>query len=241
MIYEFIKDVIKLVLIALMMFFLLRRYIRHTRPHLAESVEKHRLNILLVLGILLVGIKVSEDAITGDSGPADKAILLFVHTHLPNGFTGFFQAITLTGSFKVLGSLLVISSVVFLACKRRFEVWLQVCSMVAGALVIYTLKNLTERQRPELWETRWYWGTSFPSGHTLGTACFAMSLALGLSRVWPEQAILIRLLGLFWVLLVGCSRLVLGVHWPTDVLAAACIGLLLPVSIQFLLRFRFKV
>ncbi len=103
--------------------------------------------------------------------------------------------------------------------------------------MIYLLKSVTDRERPALWETRWYWGTSFPSGHTLETACFATALTLCVNRRWPRYARVIRIGAIGWVILVGSSRLVLGVHWPTDVLAAACIGMLLAVSAQFLLLF----
>jgi undecaprenyl-diphosphatase len=239
MIFEFVKDLAKLVLIGSLMWLLLRGYIRWKRPHLADAVGRHRWFICLILGAVIVGIDVSEDALTGDSGPVDKAILLFVHSHVPSAFTGFFGLATLTGSFECLIILLTITSLVFLLLKKRFEAVLLAGSGICGALVIYGLKALTGRERPALWETRWYWGTSFPSGHTLETACFATALTLSVSRVWPGKARWVRLIALGWVVSVGFSRLVLGVHWPTDVLAAVCIGMLLAVTVQFLLlRFR---
>ena len=238
MLLEFLKETAKLALIAVMLSFLLRRYLRWKKPDLATSAEERRMFILLILGAVLTGLKVSEEALSGGSGPSDKAILLFVHRHVPATWTQFFELITLTGSFKVLVSLAIIGCLALLVLKRRFEGLLLALSTICGGLVIYVLKLITGRERPALWETRWYWGTSFPSGHTLETTCFAMALTLCLSPMWPDHVRLMRVIALLWVLMVGVSRLVLGVHWPTDVLAAACIGMLIPIALQLaLVRF----
>jgi undecaprenyl-diphosphatase len=235
LIFRFVLDVAKLGLIGTLIWLLLKGYVRWKRPHLVDVVGRHRLFIALILGAVIVGIDVSEDALTGDSGPVDKEILLFLHRHVPAAFTGFFEAVTLTGSFECLVTLLIITALVFLLLKKWFEALLVAGSGICGTLVIYILKTATGRERPALWETRWYWGTSFPSGHTLETACFATALTLCLSRVWPHKARWIGTLAFTWVILVGISRMVLGVHWPTDVLAAACIGMLIAVGVQFLL------
>jgi undecaprenyl-diphosphatase len=234
------KDLAKLVLIGTLLWLLLRGYVRWKKPHLNDAVGRHRLFIALILGAVIVAIDVSEDALSGDSGRVDKAILLFLHSHVPSTFKSCFEAATLTGSFNFLITVVAITALVFSLAKKWFEVLLVVASAICGALLIYLLKTVTDRDRPALWETRWYWGTSFPSGHTLETACFATALTLCVTRVWPRNPWIIRMAALGWVILVGFSRLVLGVHWPTDVLAAACIGMLLAVSVQFLLLFWFK-
>ena len=240
MIFALVKALAKLVLIGALMWLFLRGYVRWKKPQLADAVGRHRLFISLILGAIIVGIDVSEDALSGDSGPVDKAILLFLRSHVPSGFKGFFEAATMTGSFGFLITVVAITVLVFLLLKKWFEALLLAGSSICGALLIYVLKSLTDRSRPALWETGWYWGTSFPSGHTLETACFATALTLCVSRTWPRNAWMIRIAALGWVILVGSSRLVLGVHWPTDVLAAACIGILLALSVQFVLLFWLK-
>ena len=70
------------------------------RPAWLDPLEKRRLVIVLVLVLAVSAIKVSEDALGGESGPIDKAILLFIRGHVPGTLIGFFEAITFTGSFE---------------------------------------------------------------------------------------------------------------------------------------------
>jgi undecaprenyl-diphosphatase len=81
-----------------------------------------------------------------------------------------------------------------------------------------------------LWETQWYSGSSFPSGHTLATAAFATAGALCVARMRPGAARVAMTVAMLWIALVGLSRLVLGVHWPSDVLAATCVGIFVPLT-----------
>jgi undecaprenyl-diphosphatase len=94
------------------------------------------------------------------------------------------------------------------------------------------MKAIVGRARPALWEAQWYWGSSFPSGHTLSTAAFATAAALCVARIWPRSGTLAMALAVSWAGLVAVSRLVLGVHWPSDVLVAMCLGFFIPLMIS---------
>jgi undecaprenyl-diphosphatase len=104
--------------------------------------------------------------------------------------------------------------------------------------VVYGMKVIIGRERPALWEVQWYWGSSFPSGHTLVMAAFATSAALVAGRLWPAVRVPALVLALAWTLLVGLSRLVLGVHWPTDVMVATCLGMAMPLAFGLALESR---
>ncbi|MHB1085757.1 MAG: phosphatase PAP2 family protein [Thiobacillus sp.] len=238
MIVELLEDVVKMALIVASLYFVLGETARRMQPAWSESLGKRRLITLLVLILAVSAIKLTEDVIGGESGPIDKAILLFIHGHVPRTLTRFFEAVTLTGSARILFPLATLTTIALLWASHRFEALLVAASVISGALVIYGVKMVVGRARPSLWDTAWYWGSSFPSGHTLIVAAFATAAALGVSRIRPASRNLALSLAMLWITLVAMSRLVLGVHWPTDVLVAACIGAFLPLAISVVLELR---
>ncbi len=195
-------------------------------------IEKRRLVVASLIALAVLILDVSEDTIGGDSGPVDRSILLFVHGHVPKGLDALFTAVTLTGSSKVLIPLTLIATLALALAKRRYEALLLLASLATSGLVIYGIKAIVGRDRPALWQTDLYWGSSFPSGHTLMVASFATVASLCAVRIWPATRSYVVMIALVWTLLVAASRLILGVHWPTDVLAAACIGAFIPLAIS---------
>lgn len=238
MLFELIKDVAKLALIVACLYYVFGAYVRHYQHAWSQPLEKRRLTMLLVLVLFVSAIKLSEDVLGGESGPIDKAILLFIHSHVSGTFTGFFEAVSFTGSSSFLFPLVALVTAGLLLNKKRCEALLVSASVIVAAMLIYLLKMMVGRVRPQLWETELYWGSSFPSGHTLAFAAFATAFTLVVNRNWPQADKLALSIAIVWTSLVALSRLVLGVHWPTDVLVAACIGACLPLvmSVVFELR-----
>ena len=126
----------------------------------------------------------------------------------------------------------VVAAMSLLVARRHFEAVLVGASVITAPLVVWGMKAIVGRARPALWEAQWYWGSSFPSGHTLSTAAFATAAALCVARVRPRAGTLAMALAVLWTGLVAFSRLVLGVHWPSDVLAATCLGAFIPLLIS---------
>jgi undecaprenyl-diphosphatase len=238
MIFEVIADVAKLALIVSGLYIATGLYARHRQPTWSEPLERRRIAWLCLLVLGTVAIKVSEDAIGGESGFVDKVVLTFVHANAPPVLNGFFNAVTVTGSARVLIPLTVAAAVALLFARRRIEATLLASSVTIAAAIVYVVKALVGRARPALWQTDWYWGSSFPSGHTLVVTAFATAWALTVARMWPRGRVLALSTAAVWVGLVAMSRLVLGVHWPTDVLAAACVGAALPLAISLGLELR---
>lgn len=200
--------------------------------HWSDTLEKRRLSLLLLVLLAVVALNVGEDALDGESHALDVLTLLTVHDHVSSTSIRFFEVITLTGSWKFLTPLTIVASVALLWMRRRFEAVLLAASVTGGALTVYVVKALAARERPALWDTEVYWGSSFPSGHTLVVAAFAIAAVLCTIRIrYALKAVSISI-ALLWITLVGTSRLVLGVHWPTDVLVAACLGAALPIAIS---------
>ena len=236
MIFELIEDIAKMTLSVACLYFVLGTYVRRKQPAWIEPLDKRRLTILLVLVLAVSAVKLSEDVLGGESGPIDSAILLFIHSIVPSTLTGFFEAVTFTGSSRVLLPLATAVTIALLYTRHRSEALLIAASVTSGAIVIYFVKMIASRARPALWDTDWYWGSSFPSGHTLAVAAFATAAVLCVGRIRPAACNLALLIAILWIFLVAISRLVLGVHWPTDVLVAACIGAFLPLAISIALE-----
>ncbi len=238
MILKIIGEIAEFVLIVASIYLVARAYVRRYQPAWSAPLEKRRLVTLLVLVLAVSAVKVGEDVLGGETGPIDKTILLLIHTYFPDSLIGLFEAITLTGSFRVLFPLAAMVTIALLCAKRRFEALLVSVSVISGAVVIYVVKTMTGRARPALWDVDWYWGSSFPSGHTLAVTVFATAIVLCVGRIWPTWRNLSMLIATLWISLVAISRLALGVHWPTDVLVAACIGAFLPLAISLTLDLR---
>jgi len=120
---------------------------------------------------------------------------------------------------------------------------------VAGLLVVTALlqdvgaviKLLVGRARPsdgsvEVW--RQISSSSFPSGHVLGATLVFGFLILALERTNLPVGVkrMLQAACLSWIVLMGLGRMMLGAHWPTDVLGAYLIGALLLLPVAALLR-----
>jgi len=182
---------------------------------------------LLMIAATLTAL-VSNDATAG----ADRALLLQVGQHTPSALSQLLAFATHTGSAPFLTILISWWVIGMLVRRDLANALLLALSGLGGALLVVISKLLIARPRPELWDTAALSTYSFPSGHTLGTAACAGALVIVLARRHPRQRSLWVTLGLSWLLLVGLSRLTLGVHWPSDVLAGACAGLALPLLLS---------
>ena len=145
----------------------------------------------------------------------------------PAWLEGAVRDITALGSTSVL-VLVVAAAVVHLFLVRRRATALFVLAAVAGGQVLSSLAKLgVDRPRPELvshlaTET----SLSFPSGHAMLSAVTYLTLGTLAARFLSGRATRIYVLSLavLVTLLVGVSRVYLGVHWPSDVLAGWCAG-----------------
>lgn len=225
-------EVIELLLVVAFVYAAVAAYARLRRPAWAAPVAQRRVALLSGLVLAATAIKVSEIVLADESGAVDEALLRFVRATVPEAWIGGFAALTWTGSSKLLLPAAAVAAVALLAARRRFEAALLAASTASAPLLVYVIKSAAGRERPALWDAPWYWGSSFPSGHTLTAAAFYTAAALCIGRLRPRWRAPALAIALVWTALVGLSRLVLGVHWPTDVLVAACIGTFIPLAIS---------
>ena len=138
-----------------------------------------------------------------------------------------FRDLTSLGSPVVL-TLVTIAVVGYLLLERKRETAVFVVLAVGGGAVLETLLKLGfARPRPELVSHLVDVNSfSFPSGHATMATITYLTLGVLLARVQDRRRMKLYLLAIaiFVALVVGISRVYLGVHWPTDVLAGWCVG-----------------
>lgn len=161
----------------------------------------------------------------------DGAAISAVTAHRPARLTSVVRVVTDAGSPAAMTTLAVLLIVVLLLCRRwTTAAWVAVTAIVGGALSPL-LKAAFHRPRPVGERLSAANGWSFPSGHTLGTTVVVGLLTLVLTRELCRTghrlgARLSAAAAVLVAALVGFSRVWLGVHWPTDVLASWLLGAL---------------
>jgi undecaprenyl-diphosphatase len=159
------------------------------------------------------------------AGP-DHDVATWFHTHVTGTLVTVLRAFTEFGSSEWIGSVLFIL-VVFFVWKRWWPSLVTLIVAVPGGMLLNELlKVLVQRQRPFL-SGDWS-GYSFASGHTIGATLLYGQLLLFIlpavkARHWRRLAIFSAA---FLVAVVGFSRIALGAHFLTDVLAAIIFGVL---------------
>ncbi len=166
----------------------------------------------------------------------DEPILRFAHAMARQGFDDFFVVVSQLGyAWGVVP--FDIALVLVLSALRRFrEATFAAIALGGSALLNLAAKPAFARDRPALWESIAPETTySFPSGHAMGSMTLACVLVLLTWRTrwrWPMVALMVP-----FVLLVGLSRVYLGVHYPSDILAGWAFALAWVVAV-FLLVYR---
>lgn len=164
----------------------------------------------------------AEKVAAGGARHFDQAARDLVQSIASVRLTEAMRGFTFLGEALQISELLILVVVLFFRAGRRRAAWLMIVTMAGGVLLERLLKALFHRTRPEP-----FFGTllpssySFPSGHALLSCCFFGALAAMLTvrepsrrariAIWTAAAVLVAL--------IGFSRIYLGVHYATDVIA----------------------
>ncbi|HEY0016573.1 MAG TPA: phosphatase PAP2 family protein [Longimicrobium sp.] len=148
----------------------------------------------------------------------DEPILRYVHQHETPGRTAVMKFISAIGYAYGVVPLAILIGLGLLVVRRRGNALFWAVAMGGAGVLNQSAKLSFRRARPELWQSPAPEHTySFPSGHAMGSMALVAALAV---LAWPTRwrwwAIA---LGGVFTLLVGFSRVYLGVHFPSDVVA----------------------
>ncbi|MCZ4344432.1 phosphatase PAP2 family protein [Devosia neptuniae] len=190
-------------------------------------------SIAIVSGLILAFLQIADEMIEGEMEAFDQAILMLFRdpanletTIGPVWLHEMVRDITALGSFSLLGLIVVGVCIYLLLARMRAEALLVVTSVVGGTILSTLLKMGYNRPRPDLTTMSEQFTASFPSGHAMLSAVTFLTLGAVLSRFAPTRPLRFFTIGMavLLTLMVGLSRLYMGVHYPSDVLAGWCLG-----------------
>jgi undecaprenyl-diphosphatase len=202
-------------------------------PLTADARPSHRALVIaagLIVANLLMFFLIAEDLFDGGGLVAhDQAVLGWFVDHRTDAWIRAARFVSTIGGFA---SLAIVGVVLGLVLWRRGVNWLlaaaPLASLLLASLASTVAKSLFNRDRPPVTvhETT-VTLAAFPSGHSTDAAAFFLALALTLSITAVHRRstkVLLFVAGLLCAGLVGLSRLILGVHWLSDVVAGWTLG-----------------
>lgn len=206
------------------------------KDHLAASrIAVWPAVLLAAVGLgVFAFLELADEVSEGETARIDEAVLTMLRTpgqpDDPLGPDWLEEAaveITALGGYPII-TLLSLAVIGYLAISRRGWSALYVAVSVAGGAALSSvLKSFFERPRPDLVEQLDVIHTaSFPSGHATAITVMYLTLASLFVRFLPtlREKIYVLAVAVFVAVLVGLTRVYLGVHWPSDVLAGWALG-----------------
>ena len=194
---------------------------------------------LLLFMIIGYIVKFYPEMLVGFDQPIQTAI----RGDLPETLTLLFRAITHLIDIPVIISWVLIVAFIFYRKQWKMESYLMLGNLTLAGILIVTFKNIYQRPRPEILHLVEEKGFSFPSGHSLAVTIMVGTLIVIFSQrikntVWRKIVQILLSLYIFSVLV---SRIYLGVHYPSDVIASLCVGIgVLFMEFPFYDKLRFQ-
>lgn len=194
---------------------------------------------LFAVSLVLLGVHLADELIEGEAFSFDTRLLLALrvpgHPQTPIGPSWLLQSavdISALGGYTLMWLFGVTGLAWLLMLHKRAEAAGIAASLIGSSVIDGWLKHLIARPRPELVpHLVQVTNASFPSGHAMVSSAVYLTLALMLAEGveidgWRGRAARVAVVAFFSALavLIGMSRVYLGVHWPSDVLAGWSFG-----------------
>lgn len=192
------------------------------------------ITVCLSAASFLAFVELAEEMHEGDTRALDRLLLMAFRDKGnlsdpvgPPWVEEMMRDFTALGSFAVLLTLTLTVTGFLVLTRKRHAAWMVLVSVTGGMLVSNLLKWGFARPRPDLVpHATVVYTQSFPSGHAMLSAAVYLTLGALLARTQARKRVKAYLLAVAaaLTLVVGISRVYLGVHWPTDILAGWAMG-----------------
>ena len=205
---------------------------RRLTPHLPSAVLVYW---GLLFAALLVFARLAREVYEQEGFAFDGPLLVWLHGLQNPSLTALALGITWSGSVAVV--IAVGAGLAFwLWFRSRWEVLFLVLGVGGAAGLNLAAKGFFERVRPDLFPHLMLESDfSFPSGHTMGSLAFALTMLLIVGRVVPGWS-WAAWLGVAWAVLVALTRPYLQVHYPSDILAGWAMTTVWVMGLELLWR-----
>lgn len=198
--------------------------------------------LLIALALFIVG-KLASEILEGESFAIDRLVVLSLRHPAdlgrpigPAWLLPMMRDITALGGVTCITLIAILAAVYFVVIRDVKTSLFVVFAIAMGAAVANLLKSLVMRPRPDIVPHLVDVGnSSFPSGHAMNSAIVYLTLATLMARTQQSRPVRLYVQGaaIFLTLIIGTSRVYLGVHWPSDVVAGWCAGGLWAVLCSF--------
>ena len=179
-------------------------------------------SIVLALGVFLARYLLWKWLL-----PIEKTILLFCKDHAKPYLTSSMIVMTFLAQGQVTIPLLIFIGGLLIYGHKSAAALVLVMNLSGSWLLNGIFKSFFRRQRPDLWASPDRpMDYSYPSGHSMSAISFYGLLAIYFTRFFAIPILVTAAIASLISLLVGFSRVYLGVHWPTDVLSGWLAGLI---------------
>ena len=190
--------------------------------------------LVIALGIALTGIwvfaELAEEVGQGATRQFDEGVLLRMNRLASPGLDGVALQVTSIGNGAAVITIALVMCAFLWVLKHRIAVILVVVGVFGADLLNRVLKATFERPRPELFVLETPFdrpvSASFPSGHAMSAMVVYVLLAYLIGRLGGRGwfTVLVNTLAAILIIAIGASRMYLGVHYPSDVIAGYLLG-----------------
>ncbi len=203
-------------------------WLRYIHPRLAPLIATIGIvGLASCLLILFVLAKLAEEVLEGDTFAFDTTFLLWLHHFANPNLDNLMLFLTNLGNPSTVVIVAGVTVLLLWWRSYREEAKVFVFTCLGGLILNTGLKLFFSKPRPELWHRLISEKSfSFPSGHALGSMVLYGFIAYELATHYPHLAKVIYSLTVILIIAIGISRLYLGVHWPTDIIAGYGVGFL---------------
>jgi undecaprenyl-diphosphatase len=195
--------------------------------------------LLLLLGVFLplqVFGELAEDVWENEGGfPWDVPLLLAIHSTANPQLDVVVTMLTKLGVFWGVFPIATVTALLLFNRRRWRSLTYLIVTLLGSIIINRTAKVLLHRVRPHLWESpapEFDYG--FPSGHAMSSMTLVAVLVI---LTWGSRwRWLVLIVGTIFVLVIGWTRLYLGVHYPSDILAGWMVSVGWAVGVSLIIR-----